>query len=81
MRWQGGAARGPTLARMRHAEKMSPLASEITRRNVRTVRELEALAMAQPSVADRIAAFVARFAGSRTTPCACANAARSSTCR
>lgn len=49
---------------MRHAEKMSPLASEITRRNVRTVRELEALAVAEPSVADRIAAFVARFAGS-----------------
>lgn len=64
MRWQGGAARGPTLARMRHDEKMSPLASEITRRNVRTVRELEALAVAQPSVADRIASFVARFAGS-----------------
>lgn len=43
---------------------MSPLASEITRRNVRTVRELEDLAVAQPSVADRIASFVARFAGS-----------------
>lgn len=43
---------------------MSPLASEITRRNVRTVKELEALAVAEPSVPDRIAAFVARFAGS-----------------
>jgi uncharacterized membrane protein len=39
-------------------------ASEITRRNVRTVRELEQLAVADPSFADRTAAFVARFAGS-----------------
>jgi uncharacterized membrane protein len=39
-------------------------ASEITRRNVRTVRELEQLAVADPSLADRTAAFVARFAGS-----------------
>jgi uncharacterized membrane protein len=38
-------------------------ASEITRRNVRTVRELEHLAVADPSFADRTAAFVARFAG------------------
>lgn len=43
---------------------MSPAASEITRRNVRTVKELEALAVAEPSVADRVASFVARFAGS-----------------
>jgi uncharacterized membrane protein len=41
-----------------------PKAAEITRRNVRTVRELEALAVADPSVADRIGSFVARFAGS-----------------
>jgi uncharacterized membrane protein len=39
-------------------------ASEITRRNVQTVRELEALAVADPSFADRCAAFVARFCGS-----------------
>lgn len=39
-------------------------ASEITRRNVRTVRELEELAVAQPSFADRAASFVARFCGS-----------------
>jgi len=39
-------------------------ATEITRRNVRTVRELEALAVAEPTVADRAASFVARFAGS-----------------
>ena len=39
-------------------------ANEITRRNVRTVRELEALATADPSFADRTASFVARFAGS-----------------
>src|SRR4051794_24054808 len=39
-------------------------ANEITRRNVRTVRELEHLAVADPSFADRTAAFVARFAGS-----------------
>lgn len=39
-------------------------ATEITRRNVRTVRELEALATAEPTVADRVASFVARFAGS-----------------
>jgi uncharacterized membrane protein len=39
-------------------------ASEITRRNVRTVRELEELAVADPSFADRVASFVARFAGS-----------------
>jgi uncharacterized membrane protein len=49
---------------MRHAGQMSPQASEITRRNVRTVKELEALAVAEPSVADRVASFVARFAGS-----------------
>ncbi|HEY0826402.1 MAG TPA: DUF1003 domain-containing protein [Ramlibacter sp.] len=39
-------------------------AAEITRRNVRTVRELEELAVADPSFADRTASFVARFAGS-----------------
>jgi uncharacterized membrane protein len=39
-------------------------ATEITRRNVRTVRELEQLAVADPSFADRTASFVARFAGS-----------------
>lgn len=39
-------------------------ANEITRRNVRTVRELEHLAVADPTFADRTAAFVARFAGS-----------------
>lgn len=39
-------------------------ASEITRRNVRTVRELEELATAAPSFADRVASFVARFCGS-----------------
>jgi uncharacterized membrane protein len=40
------------------------LASEIARRNVRTVRELEALAVANPTFADRAASFVARFCGS-----------------
>lgn len=40
------------------------LASEIARRNVRTVRELEALAVADPSFADRAASFVARICGS-----------------
>lgn len=39
-------------------------ASEITRRNVRTVQELEQLAVADPSFADRTASFVARFCGS-----------------
>ena len=39
-------------------------AAEITRRNVRTVRELEELAVADPSFADRTASFVARFCGS-----------------
>lgn len=39
-------------------------ASEITRRNVRTVRELEELAVSDPSFADRAASFVARFCGS-----------------
>src|SRR4051812_12143713 len=39
-------------------------ASEIARRNVRTVRELEALAVADPSFADRAASFVAGFCGS-----------------
>lgn len=39
-------------------------AAEITRRNVRTVRELEQLAVADPTVADRVAATVARFCGS-----------------
>jgi uncharacterized membrane protein len=38
--------------------------AEITRRNVRTVRELEELAVADPTFADRIGSFVARFAGS-----------------
>ena len=49
---------------MNHGEKMSAQASEITRRNVRTVRELEELAVSEPSLADRIGSFVARFAGS-----------------
>jgi len=40
------------------------MASEIARRNVRTVRELEGLAVADPSFADRAASFVARFCGS-----------------
>lgn len=39
-------------------------ASEITRRNVRTVRDLEQLATASPGFADRAASFVARFCGS-----------------
>jgi uncharacterized membrane protein len=39
-------------------------AAEIARRNVRTVRELESLAVADPSFADRAASFVARFCGS-----------------
>ena len=39
-------------------------ASQITRRNVHTVRELEQMAVSDPSLADRTAAFVARFAGS-----------------
>lgn len=39
-------------------------ASDITRRNVRTVKELEELAVADPSFADRTASFVARFCGS-----------------
>lgn len=39
-------------------------ASEIARRNVRTVRELEALAVADTGFADRAASFVARFCGS-----------------
>ena len=38
--------------------------SDITRRNLRTVRELEAIAAADPSFADRVAAAVARFCGS-----------------
>lgn len=42
----------------------SPRVSEITRRNVRTVKELEELAVADPSFADRTASFVARFCGS-----------------
>jgi uncharacterized membrane protein len=45
-------------------EPIDEKATEITRRNVRTVRELEALAVAEPTVADRVASFVARFAGS-----------------
>jgi uncharacterized membrane protein len=45
-------------------EQISEQATEITRRNVRTVRELEELAVAEPSFADRTASFVARFAGS-----------------
>ncbi|GAB3650008.1 DUF1003 domain-containing protein [Ramlibacter alkalitolerans] len=39
-------------------------AGDIARRNVRTVRELEALAVADPSFADKAASFVARFCGS-----------------
>jgi uncharacterized membrane protein len=41
-----------------------PSAAEITRRNVRTVRELEELAVADPNFVDRMASFVARFCGS-----------------
>lgn len=39
-------------------------ATEITRRNVHTVRQLEELAVADPSFADRVASGVARFCGS-----------------
>jgi uncharacterized membrane protein len=39
-------------------------ADEIARRNVRTVRELEALAVADPSFSDRAASVVASFCGS-----------------
>lgn len=49
---------------MKRGERTTDSASEITRRNVRTVRELEQLAVADPTVADRIGSFVARFAGS-----------------
>jgi uncharacterized membrane protein len=49
---------------MSHDEPPRAQAAEITRRNVRTVRELEQLAVADPSFADRTAAFVARFCGS-----------------
>ena len=49
---------------MKQGRKTDAEASEITRRNVRTVRELEELAVADPTVADRIGSFVARFAGS-----------------
>ena len=45
-------------------EPREHLASEIARRNVRTVRELEALAVADPGVADRAASFVAGICGS-----------------
>jgi uncharacterized membrane protein len=41
-----------------------PEAAEITRRNVHTVRQLEQLAVADPTFADRTASFVARFCGS-----------------
>ena len=49
---------------MTHDAPTRQQASEITRRNVRTVRELEQLAVADPSFADRTASFVARFCGS-----------------
>jgi uncharacterized membrane protein len=49
---------------MTHHQHVPPEAAEITRRNVRTVRELEQLAVADPSFADRVASFIARFAGS-----------------
>jgi uncharacterized membrane protein len=39
-------------------------AADITRRNVRTVQELEALAVADPTFTDRVASAVARFCGS-----------------
>lgn len=49
---------------MQHDQRRSAEASEITRRNVRTVRQLEELAVADPSLADRVGSFIARFAGS-----------------
>ncbi|MBC5785839.1 DUF1003 domain-containing protein [Ramlibacter sp. USB13] len=49
---------------MSHDAPTARQAAEITRRNVRTVRELEQLAVADPSFADRTASFVARFCGS-----------------
>lgn len=48
----------------RQGSRLDAVMADITRRNVRTVRELEALAVADPSFADRAAAFVARFCGS-----------------
>ena len=41
-----------------------PQGAEITRRNVRTVRELEQLAVADPGFADRTASVVGRVCGS-----------------
>jgi uncharacterized membrane protein len=49
---------------MSHQATQHDRASEIARRNVRTVRELESLAVADPSFADRAASFVAGFCGS-----------------
>lgn len=49
---------------MPHQPASGDLAGDIARRNVRTVRELEALAIADTSFADRAASFVARFCGS-----------------
>jgi uncharacterized membrane protein len=49
---------------MTHDSASPDRASEIARRNVRTVRELEALAVADPGFADRAASFVAAFCGS-----------------
>lgn len=57
------AARAKTGRMTQHA-RTHQQAAEITRRNVRTVRELEQLAVADPSFADRAASFVARFCGS-----------------
>src|SRR3569623_910692 len=49
---------------MSQDDASSQRVSEITRENVRTVKELEQLAVANPSFADRSASFVARFCGS-----------------
>ena len=49
---------------MSQDDASSQRVSEITRENVRTVKELEQLAVANPSFADRTASFVARFCGS-----------------
>jgi uncharacterized membrane protein len=49
---------------MADTAQIAQKAAEITRRNVRTVREVEALAVADPTFADRAASVVARFCGS-----------------
>lgn len=53
-----------TATRARRGRRPPPTVEELTQQNVETMRQLEEAALAKRSMADHMAAFVARFGGS-----------------